>query len=104
MAGTAGASIGRRGYCRPSPPPRSGRPASAYLRSSVLRYLEEALAESYAQLRVRGLSGVVVGVRFPIANGYVTVSGLAGEGIAIGNIIVGGQMLTVRVVQGRWEP
>ncbi|HEX8200199.1 MAG TPA: hypothetical protein VF590_06905, partial [Isosphaeraceae bacterium] len=60
--------------------------ASAYWRSALMRYLEEAMAESYAQLRVHGLQQILVGIRFPIRNGYVTVSQLATEGRAIGNI------------------
>jgi hypothetical protein len=77
--------------------------ASGYWRSSFLRYLEEAMAESYAQLRVHGLERVVVGIRFPLQNGYVTVSQLAGEGAAIGNIAIGGALFTVHVVEGEWE-
>jgi hypothetical protein len=79
--------------------------ASGYMRSALLRYIEEALAESYAQLRVNGLSSLLVGMRFPLAGGYVTVSQLATEGVAIGNIMLGGMLFTVRVVQGHWaEP
>ena len=72
---------------------------SAYTRSAVLRYLEEALAESYAQLRVHGLGQVVVGIRFPLTNGYMTISQLTTEGVAIGNIIIGGAQFTVRMVE-----
>jgi hypothetical protein len=77
--------------------------ASAYWRSSLLRYLEEAMAESYAQLRVRGMHQVVVGIRFPIQGGYVTMSQLGTEGAAVGNIVVGGSIFTVRVGDGSWE-
>jgi hypothetical protein len=77
--------------------------ASAYLRSALLRYIEEAMAEGYAQLRVHGLSKILVGIRFPIQGGYVTVSQLATEGIAIGNITVGGTLFTVRIVKGNWR-
>jgi hypothetical protein len=77
--------------------------ASGYWRSALLRYLEEALAESYAQLRVHGLQAAVVGIRFPVQHGYVTVSQIATEGVAIGNIAVGGSILTVRVSEGLWE-
>lgn len=72
---------------------------SAYLRSALLKYLEEAMAESYAQLRVYGLQQILVGIRFPLAGGYVTVSQLATEGVAIGNIVIGGAQFTVRVVE-----
>ncbi len=77
--------------------------ASAYWRSALLRYLEEALAESYAQLRMGvGLKGLLIGVSFPVANGYITVSQLAGEGIAIGSIAVGGAHFTVRAIEKPW--
>ena len=77
--------------------------ASGYWRSSVLRYLEEAMAESYAQLRVNGLDGILVGIRFPLQGGYVTISQMAAEGTAIGNITIGGAMFTVHVTEGDWE-
>ncbi len=64
---------------------------AGYNQSSLLRYVEEALAESYAQMRVNGLKGLPVGLRFPIANGYVTVSAVATEaGILVGTVVVGG--------------
>jgi hypothetical protein len=72
---------------------RAGIRASAYWRSALLRYLEEALAESYAQLKVRGIEYAWKGVTFPIGlpgQGYVTVSELVSEGTAIGNIVLGG--------------
>jgi hypothetical protein len=73
---------------------------SGYQDSELLRYLEEALAESYAQLRVNGIKGFPAGVRFPIKNGYVTLSGVVKEAkiasaIYIGTIIVGGLIVYV---------
>jgi hypothetical protein len=62
---------------------------AGYKRSSTLQYIEEALAESYAQLRVNGIRGLPTGIKFPIAEGYVTVQALAAEG-AVGTIVVGG--------------
>jgi hypothetical protein len=73
--------------------------ANAYWRSALLRYVEEAMAESYAQLRVQGLQQALVGIRFPIQGGYVTVSQVAAEGVAIGNIMVGGTLFHVLVVE-----
>ena len=73
---------------------------SAYARSSLLRYLEEAMAEGYAQLRVNGLAQAVQALRFPLQGGYVTVSQLAGEGVAIGTIVLGGSLLHVTVSLG----
>lgn len=77
--------------------------ANAYWRSALLRYVEEGMAESYAHLRVHGLQQVLVGIRFPLQGGYVTVSQLASEGIAVGNILIGGARFTVYVGQGDWE-
>ena len=62
---------------------------TAYNKSSFLRYLEEALAESYAQLRVNGLRGLPTGIKFPIKEGYVTIQAVAAEG-ALGTIVIGG--------------
>ena len=62
---------------------------SAYQNSSLCRYVEEALAESYAQLRVNGLIGLPEGLKFPIANGYVELKDVATE-LAIGTVSVGG--------------
>lgn len=77
--------------------------ASGYWRSALLRYLEEAMAESYAQLRAYGLGDMLTGLSFPIAGGYVTVSQLVTEGVAIGNILVGGAVFHVVVIEGSWE-
>ena len=49
---------------------------SAYTRSAILQYLEEGLTESYAQLRVNGLSGLLTGSRFPVVNGYIDLPGV----------------------------
>jgi len=70
---------------------------SAYERSALLRYLEEALAEGYAQLRVHGLGKALGAYKFPTAgpDPYVTISQLAGEGLAIGTITLGGMLFHV---------
>jgi hypothetical protein len=44
---------------------------ASYRYSSLSRFLEEALAESYAQLRVNGLSEGINAIRFPIRQNYV---------------------------------
>jgi RHS repeat-associated protein len=62
---------------------------AAYNRSSLVRYLEEALAESYAQLRVNGIRGLPTGLTFPVREGYVTWRAVAVEG-GVYVIIVGG--------------
>jgi hypothetical protein len=76
---------------------RANLQMSGYERSAVLRYLEEALAEGYAQLRVHGLARALAAYRFPVAYGYVTVSQIAAEGIAIGTISVGGSVFVVTI-------
>jgi len=77
--------------------------ASGYWRSALLRYLEEAMAESYGQLRAYGLGDMLTGLSFPITGGYVTVSQLVIEGVAIGNILVGGAVFQVVVMEGSWD-
>jgi len=67
-----------------------------YNRIHLLKYLEEALAESYAQLRVVGLRGLPDGIAFPITRGYVTIGRLATEA-AIGTVVVGGVTYYVSV-------
>ncbi|MEM9828735.1 MAG: RHS repeat-associated core domain-containing protein, partial [Planctomycetota bacterium] len=62
-----------------------------YQHSSILRYSEEAIAESYALLcRTGNLSKAIgIGRRFPISRGYVTVPGLLLEGGIGGTIYIG---------------
>jgi hypothetical protein len=79
---------------------QAGLRASAYWRSSLLRYLEEAAAEFYGQLRVYGIGPAVKAVTFPIDGGYMTWGDIGTEGVALGNIVVGGYQLTVRIVPG----
>jgi hypothetical protein len=74
--------------------------ASAYWRSAILRYLEEGLAETIAQLSVRGLAGLMTGLRFPIRNGYLSIQQLVCEGAEIGNIMVGTQRFSVQFIPG----
>jgi hypothetical protein len=49
---------------------------SGYVRSAMLRYLEEALAEGYAQIRAEGSKGVIEGIRFSLKgrNPYISIS------------------------------
>jgi len=74
--------------------------ASAYERSYLLRYLEEAWCETFALLRVHGFSmrNVITGVKFPIVRPYViTVADLRMEasGILLGPINVGSMVFHV---------
>lgn len=75
-----------------------------YSKSALLAYLEEALAEGYGQLRVHGLAQALGAYRFPIQFGYVTVSQLQAEGMAIGRITLGGAMFQVSVSDGPIPP
>jgi hypothetical protein len=74
--------------------------ASAYTRSAILKYLEEGLAETVAQLSVRGIAGLLTGIKFPVANGYLTLQQLVCEGAEIGTIMLGSQRVSVQVVVG----
>lgn len=47
--------------------------AASYERSALSRYVEEALAETVAQVGVNGFRGAFTGLYFPVKNGYVTV-------------------------------
>jgi len=84
----------------PGPSGRSELSWSANSRSALLRYLEEALAEGYAQRRVNGLAQALEAIRFPLDFGYVTVSQLLAEGQAIGTITLGGVLFHVSSSQG----
>jgi RHS repeat-associated protein len=70
---------------------RAGARMTGYAKSEFLRYVEEATAETVAQLRVNGatVSSIVEGLRFPIKEGYVTLKGVITEG-AIGSVVIGG--------------
>jgi hypothetical protein len=45
--------------------------ATSYVRSSLYRYIEEAIAETVARVGVEGFRKFFVGVRFPVREGYV---------------------------------
>jgi hypothetical protein len=96
------------GFLRPRFRPlrtfRARLAASAYWRSALMQYLEEALVETFAQLRVNGLAGLIAGIRFPIANGYMALETLACEGAELGTIVVGGQRFSVQFLPGSPPP
>ena len=76
---------------------------SGYMRSAMLRYLEEAMAEGYAQVRAEGFTGVIKGIRFPISprTEYISIDEQAGiRGQLLGVIIVNGQAMTVSLQRG----
>jgi len=68
-----------------------------YNRSHLLRYIEEALAETAGQVGVNGLRGVFEGVSFPVSNGYVTIGQMSREaaGLVLGPVNVGGAVYRV---------
>lgn len=73
---------------------------AGYFKSYILRYLEEALAETIAKLRANGISPryIVQGFKFPIGNGYqITYTALRHEaaGILLGPVTVGGSVYNV---------
>lgn len=73
-----------------------------YNKSVLLRYMEEAAAETYAQLKVNGMSGLMDGLKFPTQSPHYAITwvalGKAARGLALGTIAVGGTMYTVYVV------
>ena len=76
---------------------------SGYIRSALLMYLEEALAETVAQVRVvGGAAAFLKGIKFPIGNGtisaYVTTSELISEGASLGTVVAGTQYFRVQFV------
>jgi len=73
---------------------------SGYQKSYILRYLEEALAETYAQCRVYGLGRefILKGLKFPLGTHYeITIAQLGAElrGIVLGPILAGGMTYLV---------
>ena len=71
-----------------------------YDRSQLCRYVEEALAESYAQVKVNGASALPEGLRFPFGDpGYeLTVSVMVTEAAA-GTVVFAGAIYGVYVVE-----
>ena len=80
---------------------------SGYMRSAMLRYLEEAMAEGYAQCRAQGFTGVIKGIRFPInpRTEYLSIDEQSAvRGQILGTIIVNGQIMTVSLQHGLPPP
>ncbi|HEU5134304.1 MAG TPA: hypothetical protein VFU13_04090 [Steroidobacteraceae bacterium] len=82
---------------------RASNRVSSYWRSSLWRYIEEALAETVAQVGVNGFRNFFTGIRFPVQQGYMYLtkgggynptfqgSGFIPEGAALlYNAVVGG--------------
>jgi hypothetical protein len=78
------------------------------------KYLEEALAETVAQVGVNGVRAGFTGISFPVTNGYVTLlrKGVSGDrilypvipelaGLVVGGFVLGGDSYEVRFSAGR---
>lgn len=46
---------------------------ASYVRSALAKYLEEAFAETYAQVKMGGIGESIVGITFPLKQEYVTL-------------------------------
>lgn len=70
---------------------------SGYSRSALLKYLEEAMAETYAQVRARGIHGVITGIRFPLKDElYISIAEWnVVKGVFLGVIVVEGHIMHV---------
>lgn len=75
---------------------------SGYVRSALLRYLEEAMAETYAQVRAGGIKGVITGITFPIQNGYLRIGEISVmQGVFLGVILVDGHLMHVMLTYSK---
>ena len=70
-----------------------------YNKSYLLRYLEEALAQTYALVRTQGGGAILEGLAFPVKNGYVSIGSMAKEAgsIVLGTVNVSGNSYRVAV-------
>lgn len=70
---------------------------NGYSKSFLLRYLEEALAETIAQVTIKGFREVFKGIAFPVKEGYVTIVEMGSEakGILLGPVVVSGMAMNV---------
>ena len=82
---------------------RASTRASSYMRSSLWRYVEEALAETVAQVGVNGMRNFFVGLRFPVKSGYMYLTkggGFSGHFTGSGAIPEGAALLYNGIVAG----
>jgi hypothetical protein len=81
---------------------RADLSATMYSKSILLRYLEEAAAETYAQLKVNGMSNLMDGLSFPVNSPHYMITwvalGRSVRGLALGTIVVAGTIYTVYLV------
>lgn len=91
---------------------RASNRAGSYMRSSLWRYIEEALAETVAQVGMNGFRQFFTGIRFPVQNGYMYLTKGGGYSPHFGGsgaVREGAALLHVGVVAGipfelRFEP
>lgn len=77
---------------------------TGYQRSALLRYLEEALAQGYGQLKENGFVSAKNAYRFPLDGGYVTVARMWHEGTVIGSVMLRGDLFHVSIAMGMPKP
>jgi hypothetical protein len=86
---------------------------TGYTRLYLLQYLEEAMAQGYAAVRMRGLAGVWEGITFPIRGRYVSIANFAASGkyisavagmVVLGRIYVCGETFIVSLIPGQPTP
>ena len=75
----------------------------AYARSWLMRYLEETMAEGFAQLRANGVLASFKAIYFRITEGYVTLSQVVTEGNVIGTLTLAGRRIYVIVSTARFR-
>lgn len=74
---------------------------TTYHRVAFLKYLEEVLAEGYAQFKMHGLLEAGKVYRFPINGDYLTVADLKQDGAFIGTILLAGRQYYVSLTHGK---
>lgn len=77
--------------------------AGSYFKSSLWRYCEEMLAETVARVGVNGLRQTFLGVKFPVANGYVYLTRGGGYDVLMhgkGLVPEGAALLGIGTVAG----
>ncbi|HKO50776.1 MAG TPA: hypothetical protein VJV79_23815 [Polyangiaceae bacterium] len=79
---------------------RANTLAKSYTRSSLWRYIEEALCETIAQVGVLGFKKFFVGVRFPVKNGYMFLTQGGGMGKGSGLLREAAALVKTSVVAG----
>jgi hypothetical protein len=79
---------------------RAENRAGSYTNSSLARYIEEALAETIAQVGTNGFTKFFVGVKFPVQNGYLYLMRAGGYGRGGGLVPEGAGLIASGTVMG----